>query len=262
MDLQTVWFLLITVLLIGYAVLDGFDLGVGVLHLLARSEQERRLHINAIAPVWDGNEVWLLTAGGALFAAFPPVYATVFSGLYLALVLVLLALIFRAVAMEFRGKVDSPGWRRAWDWAFGLGSLLPAVLFGVAFGNVVRGLPIDADGRYTGSFFDLLNPYALAVGVLSLALFVVHGALYLAVRTDGALRERMRSVVSRWWPVCVVLYIIVMVLTFIESRDLLATGYDRTIFWILLVLLTFAVIAVPAAGTSPPSSPPRSCWRA
>lgn len=247
MDLQTVWFLLVTVLLIGYAVLDGFDLGVGVLHLFARSEQERRLHINAIAPVWDGNEVWLLTAGGALFAAFPPVYATVFSGFYLALVLVLLALIFRAVAMEFRGKVDSPGWRRAWDWAFGLGSLLPAVLFGVAFGNVVRGLPIDADGRYTGSFFDLLNPYALAVGVLSLALFVVHGALYLAVRTDGSLRERMRSVVSQWWPVCVVLYIIVMVLTFIESPSLLASGYGRPVFWVLLVLLTFAVIAIPAA---------------
>jgi cytochrome d ubiquinol oxidase subunit II len=124
MDLNMVWFLLVGVLIIGYAILDGFDLGVGVLHLFARTEEERRVHINAIGPVWDGNEVWLLTGGGALFAAFPVVYATVFSGYYIALMLLLTALIFRAVSMEFRGKVDAPGWKRVWDWAFGIGSLL------------------------------------------------------------------------------------------------------------------------------------------
>src|SRR5512147_1077494 len=174
MDLNTVWFLLIGVLLTGYAILDGFDLGVGVLHLFARDEEERRLHINAIGPVWDGNEVWLLTGGGALFAAFPVVYATVFSGFYLALMLLLVALILRAVSMEFRSKVDSPGWKKVWDWAFGIGSLLPAILFGVAFGNVLRGIPINEQGLFTGSFLELLNPYAILIGLLSLALFTMH----------------------------------------------------------------------------------------
>src|SRR3970282_2422759 len=150
MDLNTVWFLLIGVLIAGYAVLDGFDLGVGALSLFAHSREERDLHVAAIGPVWDGNEVWLLTGGGALFAAFPIVYATVFSGFSLALMLLLVALIARAVSIEFRDQVATPGWRRAWDVAFFLGSLLPALLLGVAVGNVVRGLPIEADGAYHG----------------------------------------------------------------------------------------------------------------
>src|SRR5512136_1650238 len=142
--LNEIWFLLIGVLLAGYALLDGFDLGIGVLfRFLAANDDEKRSLLKAIGPVWDGNEVWLLTGGGALFAAFPVVYATVFSGYYLALVLVLVALILRAVSLEFRGKVDSPAWRRCWDWAFGLGSLVPAVVFGVAVGNILRGLPFD-----------------------------------------------------------------------------------------------------------------------
>ena len=139
-------------LIIGYAILDGFDFGVGILSLFSRNEKERRIHFNAIGPVWDGNEVWLLTGGGALFAAFPAVYATVFSGFYIALMLLLAALIFRAVSFEFRNKVDSPAWRRVWDWAFGLGSLLPALLFGVAIGNILHGVPIDANGNYLGTF--------------------------------------------------------------------------------------------------------------
>src|SRR5512135_392933 len=161
MDLNMIWFGLIAVLLGGYAILDGFDFGVGILHLFAKTDEERRIHMNAIGPVWDGNEVWLLTGGGALFAAFPAVYATVFSGYYLALMLVLVALIFRAVSFEFRGKVAAPAWRRFWDWAFGLGSLVPAVVFGVAVGNILRGLPFDADGDLAVSLFGLLNPYAL-----------------------------------------------------------------------------------------------------
>jgi len=175
--LQVTWFLLIGVLLTGFAILDGFDLGVGVWHLRARGDRERRTLLNAVGPVWDGNEVWLLTAGGALFAAFPPVYASVFSGFYMALMLLLLALIFRAVSMEFRGKVESDGWRRFWDLGFGLGSALPAILFGVAVGNIMRGIPLDADGNFTGTFFSLLHPYALATGLLSLAAFVCHGAI-------------------------------------------------------------------------------------
>jgi cytochrome d ubiquinol oxidase subunit II len=199
MDLNTVWFLLIGVLLVGYAVLDGFDLGVGVLHLFAKSDHERRVHLNAIGPVWDGNEVWLLTAGGAMFAAFPIVYATVFSGFYLAFMLLLFALIFRAVSLEFRGQFENPRWRSFWDWAFGLGSLLPAVLYGVAIGNVIRGLPIGADGSLNVSLFALLNPYALLIGLFSLAMFVMHGAAFLAVRTEGELQERMaRATVGAW----------------------------------------------------------------
>jgi cytochrome d ubiquinol oxidase subunit II len=170
MDLNSIWFWLIAVLIIGYAILDGFDFGVGVLSLFGRDEKERRIHFNAIGPVWDGNEVWLITGGGALFAAFPIVYATVFSGFYLALMLLLTALIFRAVSFEFRNKVESPGWRRAWDFAFGFGSLLPAVLFGIAVGNILRGVPIDASGNFLGTFLGLLNPYSIGVGLLSLVL--------------------------------------------------------------------------------------------
>lgn len=191
--LQITWFALIGVLLGGYAVLDGFDLGVGFWHLFTKKEQERRMFIRAIGPVWDGNEVWLLTGGGAIFAAFPPVYASVFSGFYLALLLLLSGLILRAVAIEFRAQVSSPGWRRFWDTAFAVGSVLPSLLFGVALGNLVRGIDLDASGNYTGGFFALLNPYALLVGVTGLAMFATHGALYLALKTEGETRETARG---------------------------------------------------------------------
>ncbi|MGD0462720.1 MAG: cytochrome d ubiquinol oxidase subunit II [Tepidisphaeraceae bacterium] len=184
MTLNAIWFILIFVLLGGYAVLDGFDLGAGVMVLFSRDDGKRRHFINAIAPVWDGNEVWLLTGGGALFAAFPPVYATVFSGFYLALMVVLACLIFRAVSIEFRGKIDNPRWRRVWDTAFGISSLLLPVLFGVALGNVLRGVPITGDGSYGGSFFDLLNPFALIVGLLALAACTMHGAIYLSGKNE------------------------------------------------------------------------------
>ncbi|MCL5030614.1 MAG: cytochrome d ubiquinol oxidase subunit II, partial [Bacteroidetes bacterium] len=176
MDLNLTWFLLVGVLIIGYAILDGFDLGVGVIHLFTKDEIEKRIEMNAIGPVWDGNEVWLLTGGGALFAAFPIVYATVFSGFYIAFMLLLTALIFRAVSFEFRGKVNSSGWKKLWDLAFGLGSLLPSILFGVAIGNILRGIPINEQGNFTGSFIDLLNPYSILIGLLSLAMFIMHGA--------------------------------------------------------------------------------------
>lgn len=200
LDLQTVWFVLVGVLLLGYAILDGFDLGVGILHLLVpRDEHERRVSVNAIGPVWDGNEVWLLTAGGALFAAFPPVYATVFSGFYLALMLLLTGLILRAVALEFRGKVDDPRWRRTWDVAFSFGSFVPALLLGVALGNVLRGLPLDAEGEFAGSFLGLLNPFALAVGLLTVALFTLQGAGWLVLKTEGTLRDRARQAAYAAW---------------------------------------------------------------
>jgi cytochrome d ubiquinol oxidase subunit II len=206
--LQVVWFFLIGVLLTGYAVLDGFDLGVGFWHLFARKEEERRTFINAIAPVWDGNEVWLLTGGGALFAAFPPIYATVFSGMYLALALVLLGLVFRVVSIEFRNQVEHESWKHRWDIAFALGSTLPALLFGVALGNIVRGLELDASGNYVGGFFALLNPYSLLVGVTGLAMFATHGALYLALKTEGALQDQARAWASQAWRAYLVLFIL------------------------------------------------------
>jgi cytochrome d ubiquinol oxidase subunit II len=248
MDLNMSWFLLLGVLLIGYAILDGFDLGVGVLHLFARTEQERRFHINAIGPVWDGNEVWLLTAGGALFAAFPIVYATVFSGFYIALMLLLTALIFRAVSLEFRGKVDSPRWRRLWDWAFGLGSLLPALLFGVAFGNILRGIPLDVDHNFAGNFLTLLNPYALLIGVLTLVLFTMHGALYLSMKTEGDLRTRVAGWISPLWIAMVALYVLATVATLFVSPFLLSGMLGNPLFWILFVLLLGSVLSIPVAA--------------
>jgi len=198
MELTTVWFTLIAVLWIGYFTLEGFDFGVGILMpFLAKDERERRVMINTIGPVWDGNEVWLLVAGGATFAAFPQWYATLFSGFYLPLLLILLALIVRGVAFEYRAKHDSVVWRRGWDLAIFWGSLLPALLWGVAFGNIVRGVPIDAHMQYTGGFWHLLNPYSLLGGLTTLSLFLAHGAMFLALKTDGPIRLRARALALR-----------------------------------------------------------------
>jgi cytochrome d ubiquinol oxidase subunit II len=246
-DLNTIWFGLIGLLFTGYAILDGFDLGVGVLHLFARDDLERRINMNAIGPVWDGNEVWLLTGGGALFAAFPPVYATVFSGFYLAMMLILTALIFRAVALEFRSKVGSSGWQRLWDWSFGLGSLLPAILFGVAVGNILRGVPIDAEGTYLGSFLELLNPYAILIGVLSLVMFLMHGALYMTLKTDGELRNRMTRWVSGAWVAFIVIYSCVTFYTFFEAAHLLEGNFSNLLFWVFLVFFLAAIVYMPIA---------------
>jgi cytochrome bd ubiquinol oxidase subunit II len=196
--LETLWFGLIGVLWVGYFVLEGFDFGVGtLLPFLGRDDNERRVLINTIGPVWDGNEVWLLTAGGATFAAFPGWYATLFSGFYLALFLILVALIVRGVAFEYRGKHDSPRWRRTWDGAIFAGSALPALLWGVGFANIVQGVPIDRSGEFTGNLFTLLNPYALVAGVASLALFTLHGAIYLTLKTRGEMVERARAAARR-----------------------------------------------------------------
>jgi len=194
MELTTVWFILIAVLWIGYFTLEGFDFGVGMLlPVLSRNETERRVVINTIGPVWDGNEVWVLVAGGATFAAFPEWYATLFSGFYLPLLLILLALIVRGVAFEYRAKQDSDTWRARWDLAIFVGSLLPAVLWGVAFANIVGGVPIDADKEFTGTIFTLLNPYGLLGGLTTLLLFLTHGAMFLALKTDGDIRHRARA---------------------------------------------------------------------
>ena len=193
LDLNTTWFILIGALFTGYAMLDGFDLGVGALHLFTKTDEERRVMLNAIGPVWDGNEVWLVTGGGALFAAFPNVYATVFSGFYLAFVLLLVALIFRAVAIEFRSKQPMLWWRRMWDIGFSAGSILSSLLIGVAMGNIAWGIPLDEHGEFAGTFWSLLGPYPLLLGVTTTALFMMHGTIYALMKTEGALHDRLRG---------------------------------------------------------------------
>jgi cytochrome d ubiquinol oxidase subunit II len=196
-NLNTLWFALIAVLWIGYFFLEGFDFGVGILlPVIGKDDIDRRVVINTIGPVWDGNEVWLLVAGGATFAAFPEWYATLFSGFYLPLLLILVALIMRGVAFEYRSKDKRPEWRTRWDWAITFGSLLPALLWGVAFANILRGVPIDAAHEYVGGFWNLLNPYALLGGLTSLTLFTLHGAVFLALKTTGELRDRARSLAT------------------------------------------------------------------
>lgn len=244
-DLNTIWFLLVGVLIIGYAILDGFDLGVGILHLFTKDETEKRININAIGPVWDGNEVWLLTAGGALFAAFPIVYATVFSGFYIALMLLLTALILRAVSFEFRGKVLDDKYKLIWDWSFGLGSFLIALLLSVAFGNILRGIPIDAKGNFTGSFFGLLNPYAVIIGLLGVVLFTMHGAIYMTMKTSGSQLERMITWANRSWIAFVVLYFLATLATFFFAPHLFEGIIKKPLFWILFLLLLGSIFYIP-----------------
>jgi cytochrome d ubiquinol oxidase subunit II len=197
-DLTTIWFLLIAALFTGYFVLEGFDFGVGILlPVLGRDDRERRVLINTIGPVWDGNEVWLITAGGALFAAFPEWYATLFSGFYLPTLLILIALILRGVAFEYRHKRDDAAWKRRWDATITFGSLVPAVAWGIVFANMLRGVPLTADHEYAGGLVDLLTPYALLGGATTGALFVTHGAVFLALKTTGDIRARAGRLATR-----------------------------------------------------------------
>jgi cytochrome d ubiquinol oxidase subunit II len=227
MDLNTLWFILISVLFVGFFFLEGFDYGVGILlPFLGTTDRERRVVINTVGPVWDGNEVWMITAGGASFAAFPHFYATLFSGFYLALVLMLLALILRGVAFEFRSKDHRPGWRSFWDWAIFGGSLVPALLWGVAMSNLIRGVPIDESMTYVGGFFNLLNPFALVGGLAAVAVFSLHGAIYLSLKTGGGLEDRARAFARRLWLPAVVL-LAVYVGLYVVATDVIAhVGYN------------------------------------
>lgn len=242
--LQTLWFILIGVLFAGFLFLEGFDYGVGILlPFLGKNDNERRTIINAIGPVWDGNEVWLLTAGGAMFAAFPNWYATLFSGFYLALFLILIALILRGVAFEFRSKDDNPTWRKLWDWAIFIGSFLPALLWGVAFGNIVHGVAIDAKMNFVGSFFDLLNPYALLGGLVTLTLFILHGALFLELKVDGVIRERAAQI-ARWFWLPVTLLTVLFVVYSASQTDLFASQN----LVLKMVALALAVVGLLWSG--------------
>ncbi len=242
MDWALLWFVIIGVLLAGYAVLDGFDLGVGILHpFVARDDHERRLVINSIGPLWDGNEVWLVTFGGALFAAFPEAYATVFSAFYLPFIGLLAALIFRATAIEFRSKVKTTLWRRLWDGAFFGASLLATFLMGTAVGNLVWGMPLDGDSRFAGNVLDLLNPYSLSVGVLAVCLFAMHGSLYLYLKTEGELQERIVGFMWRTFGVFNVVYILVTMATLVLRPDVTRHLQAYPAAWLIVVVNVLAV---------------------
>ncbi len=218
MDLNTIWFVLIAVLFIGFFFLEGFDYGVGILlPFLGKDDTSRRKVINAIGPHWDGNEVWLLTAGGAIFAAFPHWYATMFSGFYIALVIMLLALIGRGVAFEYRSKHSTPKWRNGWDWVIFIGSFVPALLWGVAIANLIKGVPIDENMNYTGNFFTLLNPYGLLGGLASLSVFTLHGAIFLTLKLTGEELENARTYAKKMWPIATVLLFAFVIYGYFET---------------------------------------------
>jgi len=240
MDLNTLWFWIIGILFTGFFILEGFDYGVGILlPFFGKDDDERRIIINTIGPFWDGNEVWVIAAGGTMFGAFPHWYATMFSGFYLALILLLLALIVRGVAFEFRSKDARRGWRYFWDWMIFIGSFVPALLWGVAFGNLMRGVPINAQMEFAGDFLTLLNPYALLVGVFAVAVMTLHGALFLLLRTEDDLAARVRSAVNRLWLIAFGLYVVTLIASALAT-DMLSRPTQPIIVAILGGVALFA----------------------
>ena len=241
MDLNILWFILVTVLFSGFFFLEGFDYGVGILlPFVAKKDNERRAVINTIGPVWDGNEVWMITAGGAMFAAFPHMYATLFSGFYVALVLMLMGLIIRGVAFEFRGKRDDQAWRNRWDWAIFIGSLLPALLWGVTVGNLMRGVAIEGDMNYYGGLIPLLNPYSLMAGLVFVGLFILHGASFLGIKLEGELNQKVKDLAGKLWIPVVVLAVTFLVWTYFGTDILNNPGYDGLIPAVLTAIALLA----------------------
>jgi len=245
LDLNTVWFILIGILLAGYAILDGFDLGIGALHLFVHTDDERRIMLNSIGPVWDGNEVWLVTGGGALFAAFPEVYATVFSGFYNAIILLLFMLIFRAVAIEFRSKRPMKWWRQTWDFAFSISSILIAFLMGVALGNIITGIQLGADKEYAGKFIDLLNPYTVLVGFTTVALFIMHGCIYGVLKTEGELQAKLKSWVNNTIIFFVICYVTTTMATLVYYPHMARHFKDFPPLFIVALLNMLAIANIP-----------------
>lgn len=245
LDLNITWFILIGVLLAGYAVLDGFDLGVGGIYLFVKGDENRRMVLNSIGPVWDGNEVWLVTGGGALFAAFPHVYATVFSGFYTAFMLLIFVLIFRAVAIEFRSKQPMQWWRNMWDRAFSVASILIAFLMGIALGNIVTGVPLAADKEFAGSFMDLINPYTIMVGITTVALFMMHGTIYVSMKTEGALQKTVQSWINNTIIFFVIMDVIVTMATLIYYPNMSRHFVEQPWMFSIAVLNMLAIANIP-----------------
>ncbi len=244
MTLQVLWFILWAVLWAVYFMLDGFDLGLGsLLPVLAKNEKEKRIIYNAMGPFWDGNEVWLITAGGATFAAFPKTYAVMFSTLYTPLLLILFALILRGVAFEFRSKHDSEGWRKIWDFCLVFGSFLPALLFGVAFANIFKGIPFDVNGMYHGNTLKLLNPYGLVGGILFVLVFMMHGSLWLWAKSEGELSERARNMANKLWNAVLVFAVIFLAYSYVATK-LWDNYFKSPILFIIPLIAVVALIMV------------------
>ncbi|MFC1515886.1 cytochrome d ubiquinol oxidase subunit II [Thermodesulfobacteriota bacterium] len=244
MVLQTIWFFLWGLLWAVFFMTDGFDFGVGTLYpFLGKRDEDKRIMINSLGPLWDGNEVWLITAGGVTFAAFPMVYAVMFSSLYSALMLILFSLILRGVSFEFRGKVDDPRWRKIWDTCIFIGSFVPALLFGVAFANIFQGIPIDGKGLYQGTLFTLLNPYGLLGGALFVFLFLVHGAVWLAIKTENDLHDRAVATAHKLWPVLVAVAVI-----FLVASKFYTSLYDNYLaqpaFFLVILVTVGALLGI------------------
>lgn len=244
-NLEFGWFTIFVILLTGYAILDGFDLGVGMLHLFTNKDEERRIMLNSIGPVWDGNEVWLVTAGGALFAGFPDMYATFLSAFYEPFMLLLASLIFRAVAIEFRSKQPMKGWRWTWDILFTIGSFMIAMLLGFMLGNLIRGIPLDAYKEFTGDIHDLMNPYAFLVGFFTVALFMMHGSIYVVMKTEGSFHDKMRGWVNPCIIFFIVLYAITTMATLIYMPHMIETIQERPFFFIVAVVNMLAIANIP-----------------
>lgn len=244
-DLQFGWFTVFVILLIGYAILDGFDLGVGMLHLFAKKDEERRVMLNSIGPVWDGNEVWLVTAGGALFAGFPDIYATMLSAFYTPVMLLLAGLIFRAVAIEFRSKQTMPWWRWTWDIIFFLGSFIISLVLGVTIGNLIRGIPLDSQKEFTGTLGTVLHPYAFLVGLMTVSLFLMHGSIYILMKTEGEFHDKMR----RWTNPCIIFFILMYAITtmatLIYMPHMIEAFKNRPLFFLVAIANLFFVANIP-----------------
>jgi cytochrome d ubiquinol oxidase subunit II len=246
MTLNIIWYILFVVIIAGYLIMDGFDIGVGVLHMfVAKTDEERRINLNSIGPVWDGNEVWLVLGGGALFAAFPMAYASLFSGFYIAMMLVLIVLILRTVAIEFRSKEQNPRWRSFWDVIFFLSSLGIALLLGVAFGNIMAGVPLDENQNITASLLSLLSPFALLVGVTTIFMLALHGAIYLTMKTEGELQARVR----KWIPRLIVIFFVLNTLVVMATlllHETITTRYLEEIWPIIFPALALTAVLISA----------------
>lgn len=244
-DLNLIWFVLIGILLAGYAILDGFDLGVGIMHLFTKKDEERRIFLNSIGPVWDGNEVWLVTGAGALFAAFPDVYATLASGFYLAVFLLLFSLIFRAVAIEFRSKMPMPWWRQSWDVSFCFSSLFTSFLFGVVMGNMIWGLPLGPDKEFQGTFLTLIHPYSMLAGITIVALFMMHGAIYVVMKTEGALHDKIRNWVNKCIIFFIICYATITMATLVYVPYMAARIKENPLLFVIPLISMLAIANIP-----------------
>lgn len=244
MELQTIWFFLWGLLWAIFFMTDGFDFGIGTLYpFIGKTDEDKRIMLNSVGPLWDGNEVWLITAGGVTFAAFPTVYAVMFSSLYSALMLILFALILRGAAFEFRNKENDPGWHKIWDACIFIGSAGPAVLFGVAFANIFQGIPIDGDGIYHGTLLTLLNPYGLLGGALFLCLFLVHGALWLAIRSEGELHDRAVAAASKAWGFLLIAAVLFLLFSKVKT-DLYDNYFENPGLFLVIALNVIALVGI------------------